>query len=173
MLADVRRVEHRTDGRRRSATTASPMIAWGLGWLLAYGCLALVRGGVGLAIASVIFVVAVVASWLGDGGIRTGWERKIKLAWLGIVISSVFLVSTVAPVPMDRLLLFVGALWCLAMLLYAIATDDRAWAVVSATGVVVAGVSPMLPWSVLLTFAIGVGGPLLVLGVARRAGGAR
>lgn len=153
----------------RSMTTGFPMMGWGAAWILGLGALDLLDGWLRVLVVSAAWVIGMLLSWLPVRNvIRTGSETRIRWAWVIVLVASPFMVSAARPESFTHMMLFLGALWGLAMCLYAVATHDRFLAAVAGFGIVMAGVlaASDAP-NQLLWFGVSAGVPLLVLGICR------
>ncbi len=153
----------------RSMATGLPLVGWGAAWILGLGALDLLDGPLRILVAVLAWTVGMVLSWLPvHSVIRTGTETRMRWAWLVVLVASPFLVTAAQPASFTHGVLFLGALWGLAMCLYAIATDDRVLAVVAGSGIVIAAVLADVEIATrLLGFGLCTGLPLLALGISR------
>lgn len=149
--------------------TGLPMAGWGFAWILGLGALDLLEGAPRIIVAVLAWAIGMALSWLPlRAAIRTGSETRMRWAWLIVLVTSPFLVAAAQPATFENGVLFGGALWGLAMCLYAIATGDRVLAAVSGFGVIVAGLFGYVDLPTrLLWFGVAAGVPLLVLGISR------
>lgn len=149
--------------------TGFPMVGWGIVWIVGLGALDLLDGLMRILVAILAWMIGMLLSWLPMRNvIRTGLETRLRWAWVVVLAASPFLVSAAQPASFSHGVLLLGALWGLAMCLYAIATHDPILAVVAGFGIVTAGVLavPDIP-SRLLCFGVSAGLPLLALGIYR------
>ncbi|MDN5761358.1 MAG: hypothetical protein L0H41_03425 [Microlunatus sp.] len=149
--------------------TGFPMVGWGTAWILGLGALDLLDGLMRILVAALAWVIGMLLSWLPMRAmIRTGSETRMRWAWVVVLVASPFLVAAARPASFSHGVLLVGALWGLAMCLYAIATNDPILAVVAGFGIVMAGALAVLDIpSRLLWFGVSAGLPLLALGIHR------
>lgn len=149
--------------------TGLPMVGWGTAWILGLGALDLLDGLARILVAVLAWTIGMLLSWLPMRAvIRTGSETRMRWAWVVVLVASPFLVAAAQPGSFSHGVLLVGALWGLAMCLYAIATDDPILAVVAGIGIVMAGVLAALDIpSRLLWFGVTAGLPVLALGIYR------
>jgi hypothetical protein len=129
-LREAHRV--RALGRRlvHGQTTRLPLVWWGVSWMVTYPAaqvlpfaLALVAGA---AMSAAAFAMTKLgARWDPMPG-RTGWEVRVRRAWWAVLVAAFVLDVVAAPAPAQVLFLIPGALWGLAILLYAVVVEDRA-----------------------------------------------
>lgn len=169
LLSELGRLSRETRSATRWESTWRWLIAWGFAWLLSYGGFAVMGPPASMFWCLGVVVVASLISWNPRrGGVRTGWQSRLRVGWIILLVSSPFLVTIVAPLPLERVMLFLGALWSLGMTLYAVATDDPPTAVVTGSSIVVAALAVSQQWVYPLSlFAVAGGGPLLILGLWR------
>lgn len=168
-LRELDAVTGRTRLASRSMATGFPMVGWGVAWIVGLGALDLLSGPLRVAVPLLAWTFGMVLSWVPMRAvIRTGTEGRMRLAWVVVLVASPFLVVAAQPASFAHAMLLAGALWGLAMCLYAVATDDRALAVVAGFGIVLAAaLSPADQLDRLLWFGIGAGVPILALGISR------
>lgn len=159
-------------GTRREAFrsfSGFPLIAWGLAWLNGYVALAVFTPTTGMLVCLSALGLACLLTWLPRRhAVQTGWEGRMRLAWLVLFAGSFALTSTASLRSFDALMLFLGVLWALAMALYSVAIGDRVQLATMLAVTAVGGFAPHQPWaSPLVWFGIGGGGLLVVLGVVR------
>lgn len=150
--------------------TRLPLVAWGVAWILGYGALGALPWSLALPVGGGLCAAAVLVTWLSRSNdqVVNGWERRIRLSWLVLMASSPLLVATITPAPTHAVLTLLGALWGVALLLYAVASADGwlgvagAAIVVTAAAVHVAGVTQDL-----LVFGAIAGGTMTALGLRR------
>lgn len=159
----------RTRRASRSMATGRPLVAWGVAWIIGLAALDLLDGPPRFVVAALAWAAAILVSWLPmRSAIRTGVETRMRWAWVVVLASSPFIVGAARPETSTHALLLIGALWGLAMTLYAVATGDRTFAAAAGAGVVVAGAVSMLDVDdALLWYGVLGGLPLLVLGISR------
>jgi hypothetical protein len=149
--------------------TGLPLIGWGLAWIGSYPALGLLDGVARIIAVVPLWALAMLASWLPlRTTIRTGTEKRMRWAWVVVLVSSPFLVAAAEPVSMTHVALLLGGLWNLAMCLFAVATADHVYAGVTLFGTVMAGVAAgqdhVQP---LVLFGLASGLPLLAVGTHR------
>lgn len=178
LLSELGRLSRETRSATRWESTWRWLIVWGIAWLLTYGGFAVWAPLASMIWCLVVVVVASLISWNHRrSGVRTGWQSRLRVGWIILLVSSPLLIAIVAPLPIERAMLFLGALWSLGMTLYAVATDDAPTAVVTGSAIVVAALAVAQQWvHPLSLFAVAGGGPLLILGLwrwrcSRRTGG--
>lgn len=124
-LADL---EHLADLSRRTglaSATGRPLIVWGAAWLLGYVALGLSPDARGIAIGGACSLAAILASWRGGpGAARTGWEPRMRAAWLVLMAGSPLLVAIAQPTGVAVVALLLGGLWSLGLALYGVASGD-------------------------------------------------
>jgi hypothetical protein len=165
----------RTARAAKRTTLGVGLIAWGVAWLLGYAGLQFLPFFVGWGAWVPLGIAAFVATrLLRDDTIRSGWEGRFERAWWVVVFGTPLLVSTVTPAEPIVLVLLPGALWGLALLLYAVVSEERALAAFGATLVVLAPLlRQFLPeWGALLFGLVG-GGGMVGLGLWRGGVGSR
>lgn len=169
LVAESDRILVRQRRVGQASMGAPGLLAWGLAWLVAYPALDRWPDRTGGVVAAAAILIAVAVSWAPrDTGIRTGFEGRIRLGWVLTLLSSPFLISSVAPLEGSRFMLLLGALWGLAMALTGVALRDTGLTVVGLAAVVAAGVAPWQHSIPALTFCGLLGGPpMAVLALAR------
>lgn len=174
-LRELEELGARTRSVSMSMATGLPLIGWGVAWIVSLGALDLLSGAPRVVVVTLAWTIGMALSWLPTrGAVRRGTEARMRWAWLIVLVGSPLLVSAAQPSSMTNVVLLLGALWGLAMCLYAVATGDRLLAFASGIGVVAAGVlaffdgHPLLLWYGLLG-----GVALLALGLYRSFGGGR
>jgi hypothetical protein len=145
------------------------MVGWGIAWILGLGALDLLDGTTRIVVTALAWLIGMLLSWLPlRTAIRTGSETRMRGAWVIVLVASPFLVAAAHPADFSHGVLLVGALWGLAMCLYAVATEDQILTVTSGIGIVMAGLLAELDApNRLLWFGISAGLPLLALGILR------
>src|SRR5215831_12421967 len=126
-LREAHRV--RALGRRlvHGQTTRLPLVWWGAAWMVTYPAaqalpfaLALVAA---IATSAAAFAMTKLgARWDPMPG-RTGWEGHVMRAWWAVLVGAFVVDVMAAPAPTPVLFLIPGALWGLAMLLYAVVAE--------------------------------------------------
>ncbi len=178
-LRDIDRITGRSRRVAYAAFTRAPLTFWGIAWLLGYSALDLLPWAVAIPVGVALALGAALGMWWWrPGEVGSGHERKVQLSWLVLMACSPLLVATAGVVTSTAVLLFLGALWGVALLLLAVATGDVALGVVGGLVVVAAAaVRIAVPQHLLLTFAVVAGGAMTALGAYRlgafRTGGAR
>jgi len=174
-LREIGALADRTRRAGRSMATGFPLVGWGAAWAAGYAALDLLDGVLRITVMILAWAFAMLMTWMPlRTVIRTGVESRMRWAWTAVMIASPFIVSAAQPSSMVHLGLLLGALWSMAMCLYAIATHDTAFAVIAMFGVVLAGVAgaqEALP--PLLLFGLASGLILLTLGIYRVIVGSR
>jgi hypothetical protein len=171
-LREAHRV--RALGRRllHGQTTRLPLVWWGVAWMVTYPAAqflpfapALVAGGASAAAA--LAMTKLGARWDPMPG-RTGWEGRVTRAWWAILVS-VFVIDVIAaPAPAPVLFLIPGAVWGLAMLLYAVVVEDRALGVLGAgIAVLAAALRLLFLDESLVLFGLLGGGGMVAVGLLR------
>lgn len=163
------RLSARSGREARDRTTARDFLVWGVAFLVAYAGLDLLPTPGDWICASVTIVLAIMLSWLPRRHqVRTGWTGRARLGWLVVFVCSPAIVATVAPIEPTRWMLLLGALWSLAMALFAVATRDFVLVVAMVLATLSAGVAAsqeFLP--PLLLFGTVAGGLLILVGARR------
>lgn len=168
-LRELGALTDRTRAASRSMITGFPMIGWGVAWIVGMPAVELLDGVPRIVAATAAWLTGMLMSWWPRrASIRTGTERKLRVAWVVVFGAMPFLVSAAQPASLTHTMLLLGALWGVAMCLYAIATDDRAYAAVAGFGTVVAGVvaAPDLA-NPLVCYGMAAGIPMVALGAVR------
>ena len=149
--------------------TGLPLVGWGTAWILGLGALDLLDGLMRIFVVALGWTIGMLLSWLPwRTVIRTGTETRMRCAWIVVLVASPFLVAAARPASFTHGVLLCGALWGLAMCLYAIATDDLILTVVAGSGIVIAAVMAEVDIAKqLLGFGLCAGLPLLALGIYR------
>jgi len=175
--ADTLRDLHAIGGRSRRAATrdtlAIPLAIWGTAWIAGYALLDLAPWRTAIPAGAALAVAAGAGTWLSrlHPAVLSGWERRTRLGWAALMLSSPFLVASVSPVPGRTLAVFLGALWGVGILLFAIAGGDLPLGVVGAVTVLAAGFCrQVLPHHALFGFGLCAGGAMLFLGGWRLCG---
>ncbi|WP_147916307.1 hypothetical protein [Ruania zhangjianzhongii] len=175
LIRELGSLTDRTRTAGRSLVTGLPLIGWGVAFGAGYTALDLLDGVARLLVLALAWVIGMLCSWLPmRHAIRTGAEGRTRWGWVVVLVASPFLVAAAQPSSWVYIALFLGALWGMAMSLYAVATADVPFAVAGMIVVVVAAVSavqPLVPE--LVCFGIGSALPLLIVGVYRTVRGAR
>lgn len=167
-LADLARLSRHSRRVSLAVVTGPPLVAWGLAWAVGFPLLDLAPWRVALPVGSGLAVAAGLVSWgLRPRHLQTGREGPVRGGWLAVMLASPFLVLSMIGMPVPTILVVLGVLWGLAMLLYAVAAVDRAFAVVGALIVVLGGVVRHVVGQPLVVFGLVAGGAMVLLGVAR------
>lgn len=168
-LADLETISRRSRQAASAALTRIPLASWGAAWVVGFALLDQAPWRLAVPVGLALAAGAAVATWTWRSPqIRSGRETRIGLGWLALMLCSPFLVAVVSPIP-DRVeMMFLGALWGVALLLYGIASADVAPAVVGAITVLAATISRVsgIPHP-LLVFGAVAGGSMLALGLRR------
>ena len=176
-LRDLRTVGGRSQRAASTALTRIPLAAWGLAWAVGYGLLALAPWRLAVPVGCVLAFGATLVSWIFcSREVTSGRERRTRAGWLAMLLCSPFLIAVVSPTPARTEALFLGALWGVALLLFAIATLDLPLGVVGALIVLTAAGSRIAAADrPLLVFGLVAGLAMLALGLWRtvRSGGRR
>jgi hypothetical protein len=169
--ADTLRDLHAIGRRSRRAATrellAIPLLAWGVAWAAGYTLLDLVPWSAAVPAGAALAVAALAVTWLTrlQRNVLSGWERRVQLGWVALMLCSPFLVASVSPVPERVIAVFLGALWGTGLLLFAITTGDRPLAVAGALTVLAAAFCrPVLAGHALLGFGLLAGLSMVALG---------
>jgi hypothetical protein len=102
---------------------------------------------------------------------RTGWERQFMRSWWAVLVVAFAIDFIAAPAPLPVFFLIPGAVWGLAMLLFAVAMGDRALGVLGVGIVVLAALLRvfLLDESLVLFGVLG-GSAMAAIGLARLVG---
>src|SRR5215472_17432155 len=168
-LREAHRV--RALGRRlvHGQTTRLPLVWWGVAWMVTYPAAQLLPFALALAAGTAAAAAAFAmtklgARWDPTPG-RTGWEAQVMRAWWAVVVAAFVVDVIAAPAPAPVLFLIPSAVWGLALLLYAVAAEDRALGVLGAGIAVLAAVLRLflLDQSLVLFGMLGGGGMVAVV----------
>jgi len=169
LLDEVTGLTARARREARDQASARNFLVWGIAWLVGYLGLDLLPPPANWAAATIALVAASAFSWFPHRqGVRSGWSGRTRLGWLVVLGCSPAVVATVGPLDTTRLMLLVGALWALAMALFAVATRDPVVVVVMVLATLAAGVAAsqdLLPS--LALFGVVAGGLLVLVGATR------
>jgi hypothetical protein len=175
--ADTLRDLRAIGGRSRQAATRGllgiPLLLWGAAWMAGYALLDLAPWRVAVPAGLALAAAAVAGTWLSRirPAVLSGWERRTRIAWAALMLCSPFLVATVSPVSGRVLAVFLGAVWGVGLLLFAIAVGDLPLGVTGAFTVLAAAFCrPLLHPHALLGFGLCAGGAMLALGLGRLCG---
>lgn len=174
-LRDLNGIAERARSESRSMVTGLPLIGWGIAWILGLGAIDVFTGAPRLIVVVIAWVIAMTLSWVPwRRTVKHATDTRVRWAWTIVFAASPLLVMAADPRSLANGVLFLGALWGLAMCVYAVATGDTAFAIASGIGVVAAGILAALasPPSILWYGLLG-GIALLALGIHRAFGGTR
>lgn len=168
-LAELEAIVSRSRRASYATVTRAPLVMWGVAWLVGYLALDTLNWAIAVPLGMVLSISAAVGTWLKRSAeVVNGWERRVRLSWLVLMVSSPLLVITVSPTPVAAMLLFLGALWGIALLLYAVAAADLALGIV---GTIVLVAAPLartaLDHHELLVYGVLAGGAMITLGLRR------
>jgi VIT1/CCC1 family predicted Fe2+/Mn2+ transporter len=167
----------RARGRRlaHGQATRLPLVWWGLAWAVTYPAVQFLPFPAALAVsagsaAAAFALTKVGVRWDPTPG-RTGWERQVTRGWWAVLVASFVVDVIAAPAPMQVFFLIPGALWGLALLIYAVVVGDLALGVLGAGIAVLAAVVRLffLDQSLLL-FGLAGGGWMAATGLVRLVG---
>lgn len=169
-LLAARAVATRSGRAARGNVARAALAVWGLVWLLGYTGVQFLPFAPAWALWLLLGTAAyaLVRHMRREETVRSGWEAVFLRAWWVMICGTMAITLLVIPAPFAVVALLPGALWGLAILLYAVVADDRALATLGGALVLAA---PLLRlavpgWSPLLFGLLG-GGGMLALGVAR------
>ncbi len=169
-LLAARSVATRSGRAARGNVARAALAVWGVVWLLGYAGVQFLPFGLAWALWVPLGTAAyaLVRYWGREETVRSGWEAVFLRAWWVMMFGTTAIMLIVIPAPFAVVALLPGALWGLAILLYAVVADDRALALLGGTIVLAAPLLRMgVPdWSPLLFGLIG-GCGMLALGVIR------
>ncbi|MBJ7604168.1 MAG: hypothetical protein JF888_13400 [Candidatus Dormibacteraeota bacterium] len=169
LLAAIRPLPSRTWRLAVQEFTRLPLVAWGVAWVLGYAAVQLLPPWIGLGAFSVLGVAALTLTRrVATPELQTGWEAQFRRCWWALIGVTPLLGLIIEPTPLPTLLLLLGALWGVALLLYAVAITDWALGMVGVTIVGGAAASHVLAggWP-LLCFGVVGGGAMAILGSVR------
>lgn len=157
-LAELGEIGSRSRRAATSAFVRRPLLLWGLAWLAGFAALDLLPWPLAVPLGVAFALAAALGSrlWQAADAV-SGWEARLRWCWAAILGVSPLLVLVVSPVPATRAALLLGALWGLALLLYAVACGDLPLGAVGAVIVVAAAVTRLVDVHPLLLFGL-VGG---------------
>jgi hypothetical protein len=152
--------------------TRLPLIWWGVAWLVTYPAVqflpfvpALVVAGAGVVAASVMTRVG--ARWDPAPG-TTGWEREVDRAWWALLVAGFAFNLIAGPAAIAVYFLLPGAVWGLALLLYALVAGDVGLGVLGAGILVLAAALRIVaPDRALVIFGVLAGGGMAAVGAVR------
>jgi hypothetical protein len=174
-LREATRVRARGRRLAHGQTTRLPLVWWGVAWMVTYPAVqflpfpaAVAAGGVSAAAAFALTRFGV--RWDPTPG-RTGWERQVTRGWWAVLVAAFVVDVIAAPAPMQVFFLIPGALWGLALLLYAVVVGDAALGLLGAGVAALAAVLRLffLDESLLL-FGLAGGGWMAATGLVRLVG---
>jgi hypothetical protein len=168
-LDELDAIGARTRRFARAGFSAVPLTLWGVAWMAGYAALALLPWGVAVPAGLVLALIATVGTWrVRSRDIVSDRARPLGVGWGVVMACSPLLVVTITPAPAATILLFLGALWGVALALLAVASSDRALGVVAAVVVVSAASARLFagPHAVLVFGLVG-GAAMVVLGLVR------
>lgn len=165
-LRELHAIGRRSRHAASTNLTGIPLASWGTAWSAGFAVLDLASWRIAVPLALLLAVGAAVGTWaVRSPEVRSGWERRIQVGWVALFLSSPFLVASVSPVAVRVELVFLGALWGVALLLYAVATTDFLLGAVGGITVLAAAFCrPLVPEHPLLTFGVVAGGAMLLVG---------
>lgn len=165
-LADLDSIETRSRRAASTALTRVPLASWGVAWLVGFALLDSRPWRVAVPIGLLLALAAMALTWVGRSPqVRSGREGRVGLGWLALMLCSPFLVATIGPVPARVEILFLGALWGVALLLYGVASADIALCAVGVLIVLGGAFSrPVSPPHALLVSGLVGGASMLALG---------
>jgi hypothetical protein len=172
-LRDLRAIGSRSRQAATRDLIATPLVIWGIAWIVDYALLDLAPWRAAVPAGVALTVVAVAGTWLSRmrAAVLSGWERRVRMAWVALMLCSPFLVTSISPVPGRVLVVFLGALWGVGLLLFAIATGDVPLAAAGALTVLAAAFCrPVLHHYSLLGFGLCAGGAMVTVGTWRLCG---
>lgn len=173
LIRELGSLTDRTRTAGRSVTTGLPLIGWGTAFGAGYAALDLLDGVARIVVVLLAWSIGMFCSWFPMRyAIRTGSEGRTRWGWIVVLAASPFLVAAAQPSSWVYIALFLGALWGMAMCLYAVATADLPFAVASMTVVVVGAVGAVQTFfPPLALFGIASALPLLAIGAYRTVSG--
>lgn len=146
---------------------------WGAAWWLGFALLDLAPWRIAVPVGIALSAGAMLTTWLfRSQEVSSGWERQTRTGWLALMLCSPFLLASIGPIPSYAQMIFLGALWGVALILYAVPTGDFPLGLVGA-GILLTGVfARSFGAHRLLVFGCVAGLAMVALG-ASRARGAR
>jgi hypothetical protein len=174
-LRDLDAIGDRSRRIVHAGFTRLPLLVWGVAWLGGYSAFDLLPFWPAVLIGGALWVLAALSSrFHGADEVVSSWQRSARRSWLVLVAASPLLVLAIMPVPAGTVLLLLGALWGVALALFAVATGDRPLGAVGWLVLVAAACCRfVVPGHGLLVFALVAGGAMAVLGAVRTVGEAR
>jgi hypothetical protein len=164
-------------GRRlvHSQATRLPLVWWGLSWMVTYPAAQFLPFGLamvaGTGTAAAAFALTKVGVRWDPAPGRTGWEREVTRGWWAVLLVGFAVDAIAAPAPAQVFFLIPGAMWGLALLLYAVVVGDRALGVLGAgIAVLAAALRLLLLDESLLLFGLLGGGWMAATGLLRVVG---
>lgn len=168
-LRDLAAIGERSRRIGHAAFTRVPLVIWGTAWIAGYTAFDLLPLRPAIAVGAPLWVLAVVVSRIArNDDVVSGWQRGTRRSWAVVVLCSPLLVLTIMPAPPAVVMLLLGALWGVALLLFAVATGDVVLGGVGVLVVTVAAVARIVvPGHGVLGFGLVAGGAMAVLGLVR------
>lgn len=164
-------------GRRlvQGQATRLPLVWWGVSWMVTYPVAQFLPFAPALTVGAVAAAAAFALSRLGTRWDptpgRTGWERQFMRSWWAVLVVAFVIDVIAAPVPTAVYFLIPGAVWGLAIVIYAVVAEDRA---LGALGAGVVGLAAVLRLFLLddslVLFGLLGGGWMAATGLARLVG---
>lgn len=174
-LRELDGIAERARSESRSMATGLPLIGWGIAWIVGLGAIDVLTGIPRLIVVVIAWVIAMALSWVPSRRtVKHATDARVRWAWTIVFAASPLLILAADPRSVANGVLLLGALWGLAMCVYAVATGDIAFAIASGVSIVAAGALAALasPPSMLWYGLLG-GIALLALGLHRALGGTR
>jgi hypothetical protein len=166
-LRDLRAIGSRSRQAATRDLLGLPLLLWGVAWIAGYALLDLAPWRVAVPAGLALAAAAVAGTWLSRvrPAVLSGWERRTRTGWAALMLCSPFLVASVSPVPSRVLAVFLGAVWGVGLLLFAIAAGDVPLGATGAFTVLAAAFCrPLLHQHALLGFGLCAGGAMFALG---------
>lgn len=167
-LRDLQTIGGRSQRAASTALTRVPLATWGVAWAVGFALLAYQPWRLAVPVGCVLALGAALVSWIfRSREVTSGRERRTRAGWLALFLCSPFLVAVVSPIAAPTQALFLGAIWGVGLLLFAIATLDLPLGAVGALIVVAAAGSQIAVDRPLLIFGLIAGPAMLALGLWR------
>jgi hypothetical protein len=149
-----------------------PLVWWGLAWMVTFPAAQFLPLGWALAVTALTGAGALAATRMGSRWDptpgSTGWERRIQRGWWSVIVAGILIDLIAAPARISVYFLLPGALWGLALLLFAIVAGDLGLGLLGAgIAALATGLGLVLPDQALVLFGLIGGGAMAVLGSAR------